>query len=93
VRQERLEQAVDLGLMDCIECSLCDQACPSDIPMAEIFGNAKWRMQRDLDDETTRQRFKARYEAHTQRLAAAEAAAAQRRQERLQRHRDTSRWQ
>ena len=93
VRQGRSQQAIDLGLMDCIECGLCDQVCPSDIPMAEIFGNAKWRQQRDLDDEATRRRFKARYEAHNERLAAAEAAATQRRQERLQRHRDASRWQ
>lgn len=93
VRQQRLTDAVTSGLMDCIDCGLCDQACPSDIPMAEIFSNAQWQQQQRLDDDNTRQRFKDRYAAHTERLAAAEHAAARRREQRLARNRDASRWQ
>jgi len=93
VQQERLSAAVELGLMDCIDCGLCDQACPSDIPMAELFSNARWQQQQLLDDADTRQRFKSRFEAHNLRLAASQQAAARRREERLARNRDVSRWQ
>ena len=86
------EGAVDLGLMDCVECALCDQACPSDIPMADLFADAKWQHQQALDDNVTRARFKARFTAHEDRLAEQAQQADQRRAERLQRSRDASRW-
>ncbi len=93
IQQQRLSDAVSSGLMNCIDCGRCDQACPSDIPMAEIFSNAQWQQQQQLDDAQTRQRFKTRFEAHNERLAAAELAAARRREERLARNRETGRWQ
>ena len=92
VQQGRLDFAVTQQLMSCVECALCDQACPSDIPMADLFANAKWQHQQALDDDATRHRFKQRFDAHQERLMQAAQQANQRRRERLQRTKDTSRW-
>ncbi|WP_395793876.1 electron transport complex subunit RsxC [Aquimonas sp.] len=66
LRGDELEHAATLGLFDCIECGLCDLACPSAIPLVSEFrtGKAALRVQRQRESEATaaRQRFEARTE-------------------------------
>ncbi|MED5346499.1 MAG: 4Fe-4S dicluster domain-containing protein, partial [Pseudomonadota bacterium] len=81
------EAAADLGLQACIECGLCDRACPSDINLAAIFTQAKRIDTYRRQDKEHKANIKQRYDAHAARLQEREDAALQRRAERLQKRR------
>jgi len=59
-----LEQAAELGLGDCIDCGLCDIACPSAIPLLAQFREGKHGLRVDrrkaLESGAARERFEAR---------------------------------
>jgi len=38
---EEVEEYLQLGLLDCVDCGLCSYVCPSKIELSRIFGNAK----------------------------------------------------
>ncbi|HAL41268.1 MAG TPA: hypothetical protein DCP57_02400 [Gammaproteobacteria bacterium] len=78
-----MQAAHDLGLQDCIECSLCDKACPSKINLAELFGQAKIEDQLRVRDRDQRERSKRRFGDHVARLEARHQDAAERRRRRL----------
>ncbi len=67
------ERSAQLGLSDCIECTLCDQVCPSELPLTETFKRMKANQQRLQQTtavaEATEQRFLKR-ESRIQALAA-----------------------
>ncbi len=73
------------GLDDCLKCGACDLVCPSALPLTARFRWAqteRWQA-REVDQRAALAR--QRYERHQQRLAAADAAARQRREARLER--------
>ncbi len=70
IRNDDLDGAVDIGLVDCIACGCCAYVCPSHIPLVQYFYHAK-------GDLSARQRTQLRSES-TKKLA-------QQRQERLER--------
>ena len=69
----KAERSAQLGLSDCIECTLCDQVCPSELPLTETFKRMKANQQRLQQTtavaEATEQRFLKR-ESRIQALAA-----------------------
>ena len=70
IRNDDLDGAVEIGLVDCIACGCCAYVCPSHIPLVQYFYHAK-------GDLSARQRTQLRTES-TKKLA-------QQRQERLER--------
>ena len=70
IRSEAFDEAIDLGLKDCIACGCCAYVCPSRIPLVQYFVHAKGEL-------AAQDRAKLRTEA-TKKLA-------QQRQERLER--------
>ncbi len=44
IRKEQLDAAVEHGLMDCVGCGSCAYACPSRIPLVQLFNYAKGRL-------------------------------------------------
>ncbi len=44
IRKEQLDAAVAHGLMDCVGCGSCAYACPSRLPLAQMFNYAKGRL-------------------------------------------------
>ncbi|MEN2495043.1 MAG: Ion-translocating oxidoreductase complex subunit C [Hyphomicrobiaceae bacterium hypho_1] len=61
IRNEELDGAVDIGLLDCVSCGACSYSCPSNIPLVQSFNYAKGKL-------TDQQRIKHRQE-ETKRLA------------------------
>ncbi len=61
IRNEELQGAVDIGLLDCVACGSCSYVCPSNIPLIQSFNYAKGKL-------TVQQRTKHRQE-ETKRLA------------------------
>ena len=55
------ERSAELGLSECIECTLCDQICPSELPLTESFkrmkANQRIIAQAAQTAEATEQRF------------------------------------
>ena len=66
-----------LGVRDCIDCGLCDYVCPSQIPLAARFRDARRRL--DEADATAQKAADARdrHAAHTRRLHEAATAEQQ----------------
>ncbi len=60
-RNEDLQGAVDLGLMDCIACGSCAYVCPAHVPLLQYFNYAKGEL-------TMRQRTQHK-QVETKRLA------------------------
>ena len=87
LRARQSGQAAADGLDACIECRLCDRVCPTQIPLADIFHAAKDELTRRTAKEANAAAAKARFQARTARLAEREAAAEDRRRERLTRFR------
>ncbi|NIP59360.1 MAG: 4Fe-4S dicluster domain-containing protein [Gemmatimonadetes bacterium] len=50
-RAGRYEEMVDADLPTCMLCGSCSYVCPSNIPLAQMFGLAKrqWRRERELE--------------------------------------------
>ncbi len=44
-KQEDLDNAVDCGMMDCIECGSCAYVCPARIPLVAQFRLTKGKIQ------------------------------------------------
>jgi Na+-translocating ferredoxin:NAD+ oxidoreductase RNF subunit RnfB len=77
------DQADSLRLQDCIECGLCDRVCPSEINLSARFTQAK-RIAGELSAvEAEKQRIKARYQRHQERLIAVQNEVEDRRAQRL----------
>lgn len=89
LRQDDLSLAAEQGLAECIVCGLCDRVCPSDIPLADLFAEGRQRLAAQQQEETQKQHYKARYDAHAARLEQARSTAADRRAARLQ---NANRW-
>ena len=70
-KQEDLDNAVDCGMMDCIECGSCAYVCPARIPLVAQFRLTKGKIQ------AKRMAERAKAEAEKKK-AEAEAAARQR---------------
>ncbi len=68
------EAAVALGVWDCIDCGCCDYVCPSGIPLAQRFREARQRL-RGREAAAARARdARDRFERHERRALAAAAA-------------------
>lgn len=81
-RTERWDSAQDLKLMHCIECSKCDAACPSQLPLTTSYQDAKEAVHHQQKDRERAVRAKRRFELHqlrTERFAAEEEARRQKR--------------
>ena len=83
LQQDDLSLAAELGLAECIVCGLCDRVCPSDIPLADLFARGQQRLTAEQQQAAQQQHYKARYDAHVERLEQAQSAAADRRAARL----------
>jgi electron transport complex protein RnfC len=59
--------------MDCIECGCCDYVCPSKIPLAERFRDAKPALAVKLAARGDASAARSRFEARNARLAGIEA--------------------
>ncbi len=74
-----------LGLERCVECRLCDRACPSHIPLAATFARSKQTLAQATAKRARAAYAKSRHEARTARLAAARKTSQARRAARLAR--------
>ena len=82
LRSDDIEDAAGLALEACIECGLCDLACPSHIPLVQGFREGKTRLRvarrKVLDAKEARERHEARalrLEREKEALAARRAEA------------------
>ena len=41
IRNEELDEALDIGLLDCMSCGSCSYVCPAHIPLVQYFNYAK----------------------------------------------------
>jgi electron transport complex protein RnfC len=57
-----------LGLMDCIECGCCDYVCPSQIPLAQRFREAKPSVAARISARQDATLWRGRFESRQQRL-------------------------
>ncbi|MDG6894238.1 electron transport complex subunit RsxC [Volucribacter amazonae] len=88
-RAEEHEKSEQYSLFDCIECGVCAYVCPSNIPLIQYFRQEKakiWEIQHKAKlSEEAKERFEARQarldKEKEQRLARAQKAAEQRREE------------
>jgi electron transport complex protein RnfC len=80
--------ADQLHVDKCIECGLCDEVCPSLIPLTAHFAYGKQRQAQNRAEEVTRIELKDRYSAHQDRLEAQSRRQADKRQARLTKNRD-----
>ena len=83
IRGDQLDAAAATGLDRCIECRLCDRACPSGIPLAQLFRAAKDERRARDDRQARAAAAKAQFDARKARLAADESDAHSRREQRL----------
>jgi electron transport complex protein RnfB len=65
------EAMIELRLDDCIECRLCDRACPSAIPLTENFIASKSRLAEVRAEQIAAAEAEARYNKRNERLAKA----------------------
>ena len=82
IRNEELDGAVDIGLLDCISCGSCSYACPSNIPLIQSFNYAKGKLtgqQRTKHRQEETKRLAEQREERIERLAAAKREAMARR--------------
>ncbi|SDD17828.1 electron transport complex subunit RsxC [Aquimonas voraii] len=81
LRSEDIEDAAQLGLEACIECGLCDLACPSHIPLVQGFRSGKTRLKLARRKAIDAHQARARYEARAVRLEREKQELAARRAE------------
>jgi Na+-translocating ferredoxin:NAD+ oxidoreductase subunit C len=70
---EDLPVLAELGLLDCIECGCCDYVCPSQIPLAQRFRDAKPALIEYLDRKARARQYRDRHGARNTRIATLEA--------------------
>jgi electron transport complex protein RnfC len=75
IRNDDMEGAASLGVMDCVSCGSCSWVCPSHIPLVHYFNYAKGLLNAQDREHRKSERTRTLVEAHTARL---ERAAAQR---------------
>jgi electron transport complex protein RnfC len=48
IKKGRFEEAMKIGLFDCIECGSCSYVCPANIPLVQYFkyGKAELRLRK-----------------------------------------------
>lgn len=85
IRNDKLDAAAKIGVMDCFSCGSCSYVCPSSIPLVHYFNYAKGVLNAEARDAAKQERTKALVEAHTIRVekiaqARREAAAAKKAQ-------------
>lgn len=68
VRNEKLDDAARIGLMDCVSCGGCSYICPSHIPLVHYFNYAKGRLNALDRDRRKRELVKTMVEARGVRL-------------------------
>jgi len=81
LRSDDIEDAAQLGLEACIECGLCDLACPSHIPLVQGFRAGKTRLKLARRKTLEAQQARERYEARAERLEREKEELATRRAE------------
>ena len=82
IRNEELDSAVDIGLLDCVSCGSCSYVCPSNIPLIQHFNYAKGKLtnqQRDKHRQEETKRLAKQREERMERIAAAKREAMARR--------------
>jgi len=85
IRSNKLEGAVDFGLIDCVACGCCSYVCPAHIPLVQYFNYAKGelaaRQQRKHRTEETRKLAELRQQRIAKEKEAKRLAAEKRRAE------------
>jgi len=59
-----LDTLLNLDLHNCIECKLCDRVCPANIPLTQIFIDAKDRVRRRETETKEAEDLQARFQKH-----------------------------
>jgi len=85
IRNDKLDGAARLGVMDCVSCGSCSYICPSHIPLVHYFNYAKGMLNAQERDRRKTETVKRLVETHAERVekiaqarrAAAAAAKAQ----------------
>ncbi len=89
IRSNKLEGAVDFGLIDCVACGCCSYVCPAHIPLVQYFNYAKGelaaRQQRKHKTEETRKLAELRQQRIAKEKEAKRLAAEKRRTEKAKR--------
>lgn len=69
LRRDDLDEALALGLADCLSCGCCSYQCAASLPLVELFqwGKQQLALQRYADQKA--ERTKQSREQRTQRLA------------------------
>ena len=85
IRKDKLDKAVDLGLIDCVGCGCCAYVCPAHLPLVQYFNYAKGtlfaRQQAKHRTEETRKLAEQRQARLDREAQAKKAAAAKRKAE------------
>ena len=68
--RDNLDRLNALDIDACIECRLCDRACPSDIPLTDIFRSARFDLAAHRAASAKARLAEARYQRHVDRMAA-----------------------
>lgn len=68
IRNEELDGAVDIGLLDCVACGSCAYVCPSNIPLIQSFNYAKGKLTEQQRDKHRREETKRLAERRNTRM-------------------------
>ncbi|MEL6978369.1 MAG: electron transport complex subunit RsxC [Pseudomonadota bacterium] len=78
IKNEELDGAVEIGLLDCVACGSCSFVCPSNIPLVQSFNYAKGKLtqqQRTKHQQEETKRLAQQREERMARIAAAKKEA------------------
>ncbi len=67
-QRDSSEAMTALNLNNCIECRLCDRACPSAIPLTQRFIEAKHSLAEQMASKAAAEQAEARFHKHSERL-------------------------
>jgi electron transport complex protein RnfC len=77
LKNDKLDEALGIGLSDCISCAACSYACPSNIPLVHYFNYGKGEVVAKREAKRKDEEIKRLIEEHRVRMAAIEREKAE----------------
>lgn len=74
IRNEELDGAVKIGLLDCLSCGSCAWVCPSHVPLVQYFNYAKGKLTADQRAKHKQEEIKRLSRLRTERMERARIA-------------------